>query len=567
MVNAMSDKIWRYAFSSLIGVCAFIFFGFYKIEILFFSEFFQMFEFGYSYFAERLSITGGLADYIAEFLTQFNYYPKIGAAIIAILFVVIQLLTLKVMQIYNIQKSLSPLSVIPTIIVWCLMCELEMLLTIPVSLIISLTIFCLIENVKNETTKFITTMIVSVLFYWLIGPMVIISILLYSLNTIGKNKVYGICPILLFFVTAFIASRFVMYPIIYSFIGINYSRLIVKTDFVIIVVIVFLPAIMKFWKKELSKKNVLILQIVTILLSGITINQCMNKELLKSARLFMDIYNDDNDHAIEICKNNNPKYIYSIQCLNLALAKKGILTETMFNYLQPGPEGLTAKLHLDLYTPAISSEIYWNLGAVDEAQRFAFESNANIGNGRNSAKNFLRLAETNMLNGQYEIANKYLFALKKTLFYNKIAQEYENLIYTNSVKKHPKFAKIDAIKLETDGIEEEINLQKTLQDLLNKNPKNLVAMQYLMATEMTNINYEGLKKSMGYLQKSGAKKAPKHVQEALLLFYYNDRKTYKQIPQGIDQQILDAFNNGIMENTYWKYLKIMKQMSKDLQNK
>ena len=178
MVNAMSDKIWRYAFSSLIGVCAFIFFGFYKIEILFFSEFFQMFEFGYSYFAERLSITGGLADYIAEFLTQFNYYPKIGAAIIAILFVGIQLLTLKVMQIYNIQKSLSPLSVIPTIIVWCLMCELEMLLTIPVSLIISLTIFCLIENVKNGTTKFITTMIVSVLFYWLIGPMVIISILL-----------------------------------------------------------------------------------------------------------------------------------------------------------------------------------------------------------------------------------------------------------------------------------------------------------------------------------------------------------------------------------------------------
>lgn len=51
-----------------------------------------MFQTTWSYFVEHLSEVGGLSVYIAEFLTQFNVYPAIGAAFIALeMFVIMEL--------------------------------------------------------------------------------------------------------------------------------------------------------------------------------------------------------------------------------------------------------------------------------------------------------------------------------------------------------------------------------------------------------------------------------------------------------------------------------------------
>lgn len=51
-----------------------------------FQEQYQLFLFTTDYFVERMSVPGGMADYIAEFVTQFNYAYVVGAVLLGTVF-------------------------------------------------------------------------------------------------------------------------------------------------------------------------------------------------------------------------------------------------------------------------------------------------------------------------------------------------------------------------------------------------------------------------------------------------------------------------------------------------
>ena len=53
----------------------------------------QLFLWSFDYFHERMSLPGGLADWIGECLTQFFYLPWLGALILGVLAVAVQRLT------------------------------------------------------------------------------------------------------------------------------------------------------------------------------------------------------------------------------------------------------------------------------------------------------------------------------------------------------------------------------------------------------------------------------------------------------------------------------------------
>ena len=70
----------------------------------------------------------------------------------------------------------------------------------------------------------------------------------------------------------------------------------------------------------------------------------------------------------------NPDKPMTVACLNLALAKTGRMGDHMFDYFQNGPEGLLTTFVRSHTNPVPTGEIYWNLGMVNTAQRFAFEA-------------------------------------------------------------------------------------------------------------------------------------------------------------------------------------------------
>ncbi|MBQ9214034.1 MAG: hypothetical protein IJ150_08850, partial [Bacteroidales bacterium] len=111
----MLKKIYKYLLSALLFLAAFVYWGFFHYEFLFFHEYYQMFLFSAEYFVQRLSSVGGLSDYIAEFLTQFYVHQKLGAAILGLLFVFLQLLTNKTFKIFNVNENFYPFTYLPSL--------------------------------------------------------------------------------------------------------------------------------------------------------------------------------------------------------------------------------------------------------------------------------------------------------------------------------------------------------------------------------------------------------------------------------------------------------------------
>ena len=66
-------KTWKIGLSILFGVAVLLFWGSVYPAHISYQEQFQLFLFDADYWWERIVVPGGLADYIAEYLTQFYY--------------------------------------------------------------------------------------------------------------------------------------------------------------------------------------------------------------------------------------------------------------------------------------------------------------------------------------------------------------------------------------------------------------------------------------------------------------------------------------------------------------
>ncbi|MGN1253501.1 MAG: DUF6057 family protein, partial [Prevotella sp.] len=64
---------WKGLLSLLFAVIVAIFWAVGETHILSYQEQYQMFLFTPDYFWQRFTTPGGLVDWIAEFITQFNY--------------------------------------------------------------------------------------------------------------------------------------------------------------------------------------------------------------------------------------------------------------------------------------------------------------------------------------------------------------------------------------------------------------------------------------------------------------------------------------------------------------
>ena len=79
--------------SALVGVGIFLFWFIAYPHALSYQEQYQLFLWTGDYFAEHVTIPGGLAGWLGEFIVQFYYIEWLGALLLALLFVALQLVT------------------------------------------------------------------------------------------------------------------------------------------------------------------------------------------------------------------------------------------------------------------------------------------------------------------------------------------------------------------------------------------------------------------------------------------------------------------------------------------
>jgi hypothetical protein len=225
----------------------------------------------------------------------------------------------------------------------------------------------------------------------------------------------------------------------------------------------------------------------------------------------------------------NPDTPKTVSCLNLALGKTGRLPDSQFEYFQNGPDGLLPPFSGDHTNPVSTSEIYWHLGMVNTAQRFAFEAQEAIPDFQKSARLYRRLAETNIVNGDWDVARKYLKALHNARFYRQWADETATLLDAGTIfEKRPELTQARAYRLqEHDFLFSDTEMDSMLGLLNVEHPENEMALSYLMAWCLLRKDLDRFVECISLVK---APMMPKAYQEALLLRWVLTHSDFNGLP-------------------------------------
>ena len=169
----MRKSIARYGqwgLSVLVGIVMFLFWYVWYPHALSYQEQYQLFLWTGDYFLEKISLPGGFADWVGEFIVQFYYVEWLGALLLALLFVALQRLTLRLM--YSLTSYLLPLtsilSLLPVAVMWWLMGDINVMLSLPVAVVLALALACIRLRKSLSWLDFLILPVA----YWMIGPVV-----------------------------------------------------------------------------------------------------------------------------------------------------------------------------------------------------------------------------------------------------------------------------------------------------------------------------------------------------------------------------------------------------------
>lgn len=546
------------------GVSVFLFWRVRYPFALTYQEQFQFFLFDGDYFAERMAEPGGLARYVAEFLVQFYNGVTIGAAILAVLFMAIQLLTWQLMK-KSCDGSWYPQSFLPPLMLWYAMGDENVMLTYTVALIMAMAMALILERFKESgVNKWIWwgSLIIAIpLLYWLIGPMV----LFVAIAVMPLSVLYAAACI-------FLSARMLPFPLQRLLLGIDYYRFPETLPYILmaIPVVIFLLA---YCTRFLPKAKSWMVGAAAVVVAVIGLMCGFGFEEKKYELIEYDylVRIKDWNGIIAKADKQTPDLPMSVCATNLALAMTNQLGERAFDFYQRSSEGLLPPFERNFATTMLTGEAYFHLGLVNTAQRFAFEAMEAIPNYNKSARAVKRLAETNLINGQYEVARKYLRMLEKTIFYRPWAKRTMALLGDEQkIDTHPLYGTLRKYRLQEDFLFSDQELDKICGQLFLHNQQNQMAAQYLLMAPLLDRD---IPRFMQYVQvvQNRIQYNPRSCQEAIAFAFMQQRQ---QPPRGVvNQMILQQMNDFAriysaggknapelerFRNTVWYYLTVGK---------
>ena len=558
-------KYWNIGLSVLTGIVMFLFWYVVYPYALTYQEQLQLFLFDADYFCERMAEPGGLARYIAEFLAQFYNAPLYGALILAVLFMVVQHLTWRLMR----SEDYHVLSLIPALVLWFALGDENVMLAYVVALIMAMGCILglrLLERL-NLIGKVIIALVALPLLYWLIGPLVLlVAVCMVPTWLAGVAVIYVVALVL--------ASAWLLpYPLMRLAVGIGYYRFPVTVPYLLLL-IPALIAMMYYGCRHLPKpKQRVRYALVFGMIALLFVPQHYGFDAKKYELMEYDylVRTKDWNGIIAKAEQQTPDKPMSVSATNLALAMNNQLGERAFEFYQHGSEGLLPPFERNYATTQLTGEIYFCLGLVNTAQRLAFEAMEAISNYNKSGRALMRLVETNIINGQYKVADKYLKMLEKTIFYRRWAKRMRAMLGDEkTINAHPLYGTLRQYRLQEDFLFSDTELDKICGQLFMHNHQNQMAAQYLLMMPLLDRDITRFMQYAQYVQ-SQIRYNPRSCQEAIAFGFMQQRQ---QPPQGLVSPLIlqqlndfsriysaggkDALGLQQFRNTAWYYLMVGK---------
>ena len=228
--------------------------------------------------------------------------------------------------------------------------------------------------------------------------------------------------------------------------------------------------------------------------------------------------------------------------LNLALAEKSSLLQKMFQFNQRGPLSLEVPRKQNDFISALISDISFSVGDIASSQRYAFEGYETCSGG-GSGRLLKRLIQTNLIFGEYAVAEKYIRILEHTFFYREWATNQRQFLYNESLCiQDPLISKKRGF-LPTKGKTGIVGtFPETLKALMDINPSNSTARDYFFAYLLLSKEiYLFLNLFSDYQQvKIFPAQLPYSINQALLIGYETQPEKWKET--GISKGTVDQFS-------------------------
>jgi hypothetical protein len=242
-------------------------------------------------------------------------------------------------------------------------------------------------------------------------------------------------------------------------------------------------------------------------------------------------------------------------CYNLANAMKGQLGQNLFNYAQNSVYGLLIFIvpEQNAFTNNLAGEAWFRLGEMTTAEQSAIIG-LQASPKHTGVRYIKRLAEINLISGEYGAAQKYLNILSKTLFYRKWALSMmpghqDAATVTELEEARAKLSHKDFVYSNNGAF------QAVMEGLLEADPDNEMAREYLLCYDLLSFDLDH------FAQLYAEKPIKAHVyQEAILVWLSQRNELNDQMVArySIPNAAISAMDRFFMDpekssNTYWYY--------------
>ena len=453
-MNKAMARYLNWGLSVLVCIGVFLFWYVAYPHALSYQEQYQLFFWTWDYFVERVSLPGGFADWLGEFIVQFYYLEWLGALLLALLFVALQRLTARLLP----KGGWCLLSLVPVALVLWLMGDINVLLSLPVAIVLALAL----ANVRLSKPLSWMDVLILPIAYWLIGPVVWVYILV-RVTQLGWKHLWSAGWLLAVQLMAY-AWLLPQWPLQQVMTGLSYYRI---------------PLHYPQW-------------------SG------YDKDMYELIRQDYLVRNERWDEIVKRAGEYQVKTSFWSNCVNLALSQKRLLADRMFDFYQSGENALIMPRTRDLTSMLPSAEAFWRLGMVNSAQRYMFDTQESILNAKKSGRCTKRIAECMIVNGHYQTAAKQLNLLKKSLFYRSWAEEMSTMLGDEArINAHPVYGKLRKLRYKENFLYSYEEMDKMLGLLLMNNYENKMALDYFLAQLLLKGNLQGFQQYLGLAQQYG----------------------------------------------------------------
>lgn len=528
------DRSW-YFFVAFFLI-AFIYFLIPGNYVLFFQEQQSLFLYSADYILEFFDKPGAPADLIAKFLTQFYINSFAGALILALV------LSLPAVIMHGINRGLMPgsgLAIIPSCLLLIMQTHYYHLMLYNAGFVLLLFFFLIVVSREKTGDMYIALTFFPVLYY-LAGAFGLIftgMFIVYSLVYLKGRHRYlmplmlaglaGLCVLLSdkFLITDDIKQRF-LYPL--PDINDSLHRLMFRlmTAFLVLYpVITRLAGRLRIVRPRERFAATIALPAIILCTAVAALAAAFKPQTARVINLEKLVFTGKYQEAVEYHEKKPSENLIGQYFYNIALSSTGQMCDRLFQGRQ---DFRTSSLFLPWSSEHINwgAQAFYAIGLINEAQRWAYEEMVVYGK---RPQNMKLLVKTSLINGNYSMTAKYASILKKTLFYRKWAMDHEKLAGDPlAVKSDPNLGRKMNLLPGQDFFIFLETPESNLPRLVNQNPGNREAFEYMMAWLLLNKDVEMLVDNVRLMKNMGYTRIPGYIEEAILI-YYNSQGVFPDL--------------------------------------